>query len=175
MEDRLDEIEADILKILHSLPLSVLEGGWKSDRTWTSELKLKIGLLGKNHGYYICASGWGLPDGQGEWLYDLVWLSIRGQSIVDVPLVLESEWAIDLKNIDEDFSKLLLARAQHRVMIFQQRTLSDVEKVFDFLSNQISVFSRSQPGDRYLLTGLNWTDNQTFSHRLVIARQCATL
>jgi hypothetical protein len=165
MDDKLDEVETRILEILHSLPLDAVQGGWKSDRTWTSELTHRIGLLGKERGYYICASGWGAPDGQGGWLYDLVWLSIRGQSIVDVPLVLESEWGIGLKNIDEDFSKLLLARAEHRVMIFQQKTFADVAKVCDFLGNQISAFSRSQRGDRYLLTGLIWTGEQA----LVIA------
>ncbi len=169
MEDNLDEIETRILEILRSLPPDAIQGGWKGDRIWTSELKRRIGALGKERGYHICANGWCAPDGQGEWLYDLTWLSIRGQSITDVPLVLESEWGIDLKNIDEDFGKLLLARAQHRVMIFQQKTLAEAEKVFDFLANQISAFSRSERGDRYLLAAFIWTGDQGFRHRLVVA------
>lgn len=98
-----------------------------------------------------------------------MWLSCKeGGLIADVSLVLESEWATDQKSIDEDFQKLLLARAEHRVMIFQQKTLPDVEDVYDHLSRQISAFSRSQPGDRYLLAGLNWTPTNAFSYRLVV-------
>ena len=119
MEAKLDAVERRIFEIPDSLPLDAVQGAWTSDRTWTSELKRRIGDLGRERGYHICASGRAAPGGQGEWLYDFVWLSIEGQSIVDVPLVLESEWAIDLKNIDGDFSKLLLARADHRVMIFR--------------------------------------------------------
>jgi len=167
VDETLDQIETGILQILRSLPLDAVQGGWKSDRTWTFELKRRIGHLGKSLGYYVCASGWAPPDGQGEWLYDLAWLSISDESILDVPLVLESEWAIDLKNINEDFGKLLLARADHRIMIFQQATLAEVERVFDFLGKQISAFARSKRADRYLLAGLHWMD-KVFSHRLVI-------
>ena len=167
MQAALDDVEGHILEILDSLPLDAVQGAWKSDRTWTSELKRRVGLLGTERGYYICSSGYAPPGGQGEWMYDHVWLQIQGQSIVDVPLVLESEWLMDLKNIDDDFGKLLLARAAHRAMIFQQKTLAEVEKVFEFLERQISSFSRSQPGDRYLLAGLNWTTDKVFSHRLV--------
>lgn len=53
-------------------------------------------------------------------------------------------------------------------MVFQQNTLAEVEKTFDFLAQQISAFLRSQPGDRYLLAGLNWTSDKVFTHRLVI-------
>jgi hypothetical protein len=156
------------MESLDSLPLEAVQRAWTTDRTWTSELKQRIGRLGKEHGYYICANGCAEPDTQGEWLYDLVWLSINGQLIVDVPLVLESEWATDRKNILEDFGKLLLARADHRVMIFQQKNPLEVGRVYDLLSEQISAFSRSQPGDRYLLAGFNWTPDKVFSHRLVI-------
>ena len=81
-----------ILEILDSLPLDTVKDAWTSDRKWTSELKRRLGLLGTERGYYICFSGYAPPGGQGDWLYDHVGLQIQGQSIVDVPLVLESVW-----------------------------------------------------------------------------------
>jgi hypothetical protein len=52
---------------------------------------------------------------------DLVWLPQSSGGVVDVPLILESEWGVKSKDIREDFEKLLLGRAQHRAMVFQQR------------------------------------------------------
>ena len=52
--------------------------------------------------------------------------------------------------IDEDFQKLLLSRAQHRVMIFQH---NDVQRVFETIKDQVRKCRRTEPGDRYLLLG----------------------
>ena len=167
METRPDKVENRILKTLDSLPLDSVRGAWTSDSTWTSELEQRIGKLGGELGYYISASDSGAPGGEGESLGRLVWACITG-SIVTLPMVLRSEWAIDLKDIDETFNKLLLSHADHRVMVFQQRSLPEVERVFDFLGKQISGFFHSQPGDRYLLAGFYWSPEPAFSHRLVV-------
>ena len=59
------------------------------------------------------------PQWYPGWLYDLVWLKYdENKSLIDAPLVMESEW--DGKNdVKDDFQKLLLARSKYRVMIFQ--------------------------------------------------------
>ena len=166
MSTQLDDIETRIVEKLSSMALDATQEAW-TDPKWTLEIKRRIGLLGKERGYYVCATGWTPPDGQGEWLFDLVWLSVQNQLIIDVPLVLESEWDYGPKGICEDFSKLLLARAQHRVMIFNQKTLGEVEKIFDMLSGWVSAYLRGQRGDRYLLAGLDNT-KKAFVNRLVI-------
>jgi hypothetical protein len=56
--------------------------------------------------------------------YDYVWLDNERDG---VPLVLESEWGAG-KLIDDDLHKLRIARAEHRVMIFQG---NHIEKHFD--------------------------------------------
>ena len=65
----------------------------------------------------------------GEWLYDVTWLKYERQrdglewpatALIEAPLVAECEWGRgkNLEYIVEDFEKLLLARADVRLMIF---------------------------------------------------------
>lgn len=120
-------------------------------------------------GIQICCNGWTPPHGRGEWLYDLAWLQLKDDHIERIPLVLESEWSLDLGEIDWDFCKLLLARADHRVMILQQRTEDDVLRVFDSLETQITSFHAGSAGDRYLLLGYDWNSIHGFHHRLIVS------
>ena len=59
----------------------------------------------------------------------MVWLQNDGAHVVGVPFVFEFEWSIHLRDLLEDFQKLLVARAEHRVMIFQQETIEQVRDV----------------------------------------------
>jgi len=165
----MDEVEQRVCEIIVEIGQQGIREGWKSDRIWTEVIKKRIGILGKEKGFYICSSGWSPPDGQGEWLYDLVWLQNEGNYMVRVPLVLECEWGIDIKNIEEDFCKLLVARAEHRIMIFQQKTQGDVNRILDRLDSAIKKFQHTTPRDRYLLIGLDWTSPRGISERLVVA------
>lgn len=165
----MDEVEQRVCEIIMEIGQQGIREGWKSDRIWTEAIKKRIGILGKEKGFYICSSGWSTPDGQGEWLYDLVWLQNEGNYMVRVPLVLECEWGIDIKNIEEDFCKLLVARAEHRIMIFQQKTQGDVNRILDRLDSAIKKFQHTTPRDRYLLIGLDWTSPRGISERLVVA------
>jgi hypothetical protein len=71
-----------------------------------------------------------------------------------VPLILESEWLASEEGIEYDFRKLLLGRAQHRVMIFQHR---NVPFILDKLKKQVQTFCRTESGDRYLFLGWHYT------------------
>lgn len=88
--------------------------------------------------------------------------------VLSCPLVLESEWSVQLKDIMEDFVKLLLARAEHRVMIFQQQTAQQVHQVVEKLEAQVSAFRGTQPGDRYLLLGFDWATTGQFTSHLIV-------
>ncbi len=133
---------------------------------WTSEIKTALARAAKDRQLYVCASGCEGAD-QGEWLYDMVWLQNNEPHVVEVALILESEWALRVRDILEDFQKLLVARAEHRVMIFQQETSQRVGDVAAHLDAQISAFRGTQPGDRYLLLGLDWSTGQ-FTRKLVV-------
>jgi hypothetical protein len=88
--------------------------------------------------------------------------------IEGVPLVLESEWSLDLGGIEGDFCKLVLACADHRVMIFQQKTEENVQGVFDHLEKQITSFGATSRRDRYFLIGYDWIYRRAFQTRLIV-------
>lgn len=146
-----DAVEREVAAIIATVAVDWSRDRWNSDRIWTSEIKRRVSELGRGKGYQICCSGWTPPHGRGEWLYDLVWLQLKGDHIERVPLVLESEWSLDRGEIDWDFCKLLLARADHRVIVFQQKNDADVRRLLDSLEAQITSFAAGSAGDRYLL------------------------
>ena len=120
-------------------------GGWDT-RTWTHQVKARLVLLGRKGGYQTCTNG--IVQGaqwDKEWLYDLVWVHASDDFVVqDVFLVAEIEWK-GTRAIQQDFQKLLLARADCRVMIFD-----DTADLRDQLIEQARTFGKSRPGDRYL-------------------------
>jgi len=109
-----DEIETDIIRIVSAVPELAQAEAWRSgDAPWTVHISRALAKLGKDRRFEVCAKHCkGIAD-HGEWLFDHVW--IDGER---VPLVLESEWG-DEDKVDRDFHKIRLARADHRVMIFQ--------------------------------------------------------
>jgi hypothetical protein len=127
-------------------------------RPSTMNLIIALGELGVASGFYVCGKGckrFG-KDGQGGWLYDLVWLKQAKDGLIeDIPLILESELqGADDKNVNEDFMKLLIGRARHRVMIF--RHIGGAERRFESFTDQVKLCTLTAPGDRYLFLG--WSD-----------------
>ena len=68
-----------------------------------------------------------------------------------VPLVIESEWG-DKRDISDDFEKILMARANLRVMIFQDGNHS-VDDITTHLRTYIRRFRPRRVADRYLFCG----------------------
>src|SRR3954452_24202046 len=69
------------------------------DLKWTQGLKKALCTLGSDYGYKVCTST-EKKDFENEWLYDLVWYKEDGgHFLIDVPLVVESEWK---KNLEKD-------------------------------------------------------------------------
>jgi hypothetical protein len=167
---QLDPLETEIVQAVFELPERARQEHWPGDTEWTRAVKISIARIGHHHGYAVCASGLaGIPElaaGQcyGEWLYDLTFLEYReyewGKALARVPLILECEFG-GRDQIDDDFQKLLVGRAEHRVMIFQLR-------VFDHLQDQVVAFAGTRQGDRYIFLGLD-NATSTFAHRLFIA------
>ncbi len=164
--NQLDEIEQEIRNLLIPIPNNSKESRW-TDSEWTKEIMNLLGKLGKENGFYVCGTDC-KQYGQGEWLYDLVWLIISDSYLVDVPLILECEWSTNLEDISEDFLKLLVGRAQHRVMIFQKKTLDEVKETISKLESHVIRFKGTQRGDRYLFIGFDWVTTHQFSFKLFV-------
>lgn len=89
--------------------------------------------------------------------------------MTSLPLVLESEWSHYDDAVDYDFKKLLLARAAHKVMIFQGR---DTERHYARLSQFVAKSAITPAGDRYLFLFWHW-DEQKLNWRLFVKPQKA--
>ena len=66
----------------------------------------------------------------------------------------ESEWGKNIRDIKDDFSKLLIARASLRVMVCDGRHLPDGEQGIDtaeLLQEMVSEYNETRVGDTYLL------------------------
>lgn len=125
---------------------------------WTREVIGHLASLGHRIGFQPCAH----QCDHGEFLFDLVWLKRNGQTIEHVPLVVECEWGTD-EYIVEDFEKLLVARADHRLMIFDGTNVRDPDKLIERLFQAIRTFAKTLPSDRYLFAF--WTKDGAFEFR----------
>ena len=146
MMPALDEIEQKIRAALNQL-----DEQWKSlgdaDAAWTRAIKNSVGRIGESLGFEVYAMQCDFEE-NGEWLFDLTWLNENGEFVLEFPLALESEWRP--KGILDDFQKLLVSRAEHRVMVFWQRSADAYENCLDQLIGQIAAYHGTLRGDRYL-------------------------
>ena len=67
-----------------------------------------------------------------------------------VPLVVECEWG-SYGYIKEDFQKLLLARADVRLMIYRDNGRQDATQTAKQLARHVKKFNRSHAEDAWLL------------------------
>ena len=111
-----------------------LAGRGVCDRVWTHDIKSELCSAGQALEYYVCTSGVTSAN-HGEWLFDQVWMDwIRTpRQLKRIGLVVECEWSMLCDDIFDDFEKLLVARADVRLMIFQARNREGVDKVFALL------------------------------------------
>ena len=128
---------------------------------WTKEILTTLCKLGKELKYKPWAAGRKpnrVPNKYGngyEKLYDASWWKLDDCGrIISFPMVAESEWG-DLKKIEEDFQKLLLARAKVRVMVYYAKGLQRArcdwnQKYKDRLCELVGAFNGTE-GDTYLL------------------------
>lgn len=137
----------------------------KTDGAWTRAVKNSVGSIGHKRGYLVCAAS-SKFERNGEWVFDMGWFKMRGDIIVDVPLALESEWGVS--GAMDDFQKLLISRARHRVMVLWSRKHPPAEGLISSLIRQVAKYQGSQRGDRYLFCC--WVENpaQLFFHSHVV-------
>jgi hypothetical protein len=143
---RADPIESGIVKCLAELAKAGTEHQW-DDAAWTRELMERISELGRERGYWVHTSG-RAGRGLGGWLFDLAWIDSQDGWVHGLPLALESEWAN--RGASDDFQKLLVCRAEHRVMVLVAGNSETPEAAIGRLLDEIANCRCVMYGDRFL-------------------------
>lgn len=164
-------METIISEILASLKIfeESHSGKIKGNTAWTLGIKEVFAKVGKSKGYEVCCSGFpGVYD--NEWLYDLIWYKddstkndVYKPGLMEIPLVLESEWDLDFKEIKYDFEKLLLSNSKLKVMICQCHK-SNLGKLKEYFSQAVDRFSRRHSDELFLVSILDCDDEVFFGH-----------
>jgi len=122
----------------------------------TREIENNFEILGGIFGYKVAF----------RWLYDIIWCKEESQFpdikettdkvLTLVPMVLECELNKWHPDVDGDFQKLLLARAEVRVWI---TSCKDAKRHIDLCKNQISRFPGTS-GDHYVFAVYDQKDGK---------------
>jgi hypothetical protein len=124
---------------------------------WTLAIKKAMGDLGRKSGLKVSASGYPFAD-QGEFLYDMVWYELdEAGFVISQPMVMECEWKIcPTTVVDDDFQKLVQARADVRVWVSTSANASDIRLHIENCEKQIRLFKSSEVGDQFVLLYFEW-------------------
>jgi hypothetical protein len=127
----------------------------------TKTVKEVFGDLGKTLGYQVAAAGYRCAD-EGEWLYDMVWFTTDAGMFIQQAMVLESEWGPGGRvqhaaEVDDDFQKLVQARADVRVWISACPNPEMTQLHIANCKHQARLFAGSVPGDAYVFIVYDWT------------------
>ena len=139
------------------------EQGWTRDSQWTDGIHKQMAQIGHGYNCQVFASQSRCATADGpEWLYDHHWrIASEEVALARIPLVMEIEWgfgaATIFNKITEDFLKLVQARADLRVMVFQG---NDISSITERLIDMAEKFEGSQQGDRWLFAGWGWDTKQ---------------
>jgi hypothetical protein len=166
------ELAERIKAALDGMNPSLLAG----DRlAWTAGIKKVLGDLGKSMTFMVAASGY-MGKSQGEFLYDMVWYRLDQGYVLSQPMVMEVEWKVALTTVvDDDFQKLVQARADVRVWVGTSANQSDIDRHIANCQKQIWLFDGSQNGDQYVLAFFEWkTMTHVVQHLTISGLLCAT-
>ena len=161
----LDNLEKQIASTLDQIADKDQKEGGISDRQWTELIKEGLCILGQSLKYDVSAAGC-TGAKTGEWMFDLIWASSKDDFFMEMPLAVECEWSMDIDQQVWDFEKLLIAKAQHKLFIFQHGSESEVKNVIGHLSKAIDKFKTRLDGERYMLSG--WSgEKKKFIHQII--------
>lgn len=119
---RIIEIESRVVQTIKDATKRANEQRLK-DRAWTDKIREAVTTLGSGLGYKV--RGVLTKDRadffEAGWLWDLTWVDIQNATrsdrsdgnLIELPLILESEWNTNLENeILWDFQKLLVGKGE---------------------------------------------------------------
>lgn len=143
-----DEFEQAISARIDMLCARPEARNWKRGE-WTEQTKNELAAMGHESGFKVYASICDKADG-GEWMFDLCWIDYSDPILKAVPLAAEFEFNSKASAALEDFQKLLVARAEHRLMLFvPEGRNADPTDATSSLVHDIPKFALGTPGDRY--------------------------
>ena len=144
-----DEIERSIIEEVnriakghHSAP---------SDKhAFARELITALSELGNRHGFDT-----GKAPGCADLkrLYDLVWMKNSLGELLEVPLLATVDLSSNFQVVEEAFYKLVIARSQHRLMMFDGINEETIQGRVERFGMMTRSFAGSRRGDRYLFLG----------------------
>jgi hypothetical protein len=91
-----------------------------------------------------------------EWLYDFVCYEDNYSGLDNVFFVAESQWmnqwhkTENYDGIRFDFEKLILARCEIRIMIFEANNENEIKNYITLLNKIVANSKLTQPNDRYM-------------------------
>lgn len=163
VEDTLSSIEELIRKRLNAVVKSGDRGERWTRSEWTKRVKDVLCKVGRAQKYVVTAHGLGNKT-EHQWLFDMAWAIECGLNrayLQRLVMIAEFEWNRKAADLDWDFQKLMVGRADFRLFVFDQKSEKDVKRIMDRFVEQISMYQGTQEGDRYLLAGSS-TDSDTF-------------
>jgi hypothetical protein len=132
---------------------------------WTKAILMTLAVLGRSMKCRVYTSK-GNPKRDpdvGEWLYDQVWIRYdRNDYMKSVPLVLESELGTNKVDRLNDFCKLIIARVDHRIMIFGASDSIHAQDMIKEFVEEVQYSKISCSGDRYLFATLLESDGSFY-------------
>ena len=140
---------------------------WRNTK-WTQEVLTTLCKPGEDLGFTTWPNK---VHNRGEWLYDVTWCkNASGEMLESIPLVAECEWG-NIEYIQEDFEKLLVARARVRVMVCDSesaRLPSKTDAVVEKIREWVGAF-HGDPGDTYLIVVFVYGEDRRFRYYKILA------
>ena len=166
MEENVDNIFGQITRILDSIYGIAVSQKWTSRKNWTKIIKEKISILGQGNGYHSCCSTISTAN-FGEWLFDLCWLKYDPEDfLIDSKLILECEWNVGERHIYGDFQKILVGKADLKVMIFQAASETRRQELITIMQTFIQKYGRVEKDEKYLFSC--WVfETKLFQHEVL--------
>ncbi|SRR5258708_27282068 len=159
-----DPTEKRIQSALQNVGARFPNPGDSKAADWTLGIKRELRHLANQLGL-VCYSSDNPDPAYREWLWDVAWTKRSSGGaptndpgdLLDLELALESEWQSGpfangevSRPLKYDFEKLGIARAHHRVFIFQKANRDAAEGAISKLWDLVMNLKFRQDGDRYM-------------------------
>ncbi|KOY87812.1 hypothetical protein AD998_18225 [bacterium 336/3] len=164
MEPVFDRFEIRIQEVLDTCIVDLYNAGDSSRTGWTSTIKTALCELKNevNAGSDICLAASSVENKDWiEWLFDVTLYIYSGggdfRHLKRIHLAVECEWDYNPQEIQNDFEKLLVAKAQYKLMIFQAKDNDSLKNTISELKTIIDNFP-SYPEERYMFAAYSDED-----------------
>ena len=113
-----------IIKIKTAFDSVQIRTDLEGREAWTTAFMDKLYEIGRKENYEVYTSSHNKIEKESKkgWLFDLVWSDETDNLFKGLKLVFESEWNFDNDEILNDFQKLVVAKADFKILLFQFNT-----------------------------------------------------